>query len=505
MKRFCWVWVFLWGVLIAPSCGNEKDDPIPEKPIVAELSASPVSLSFEAVGGQKSISINSNTNWRITFSGIDWVRPSISSSQGDVTVQVSADTNEEESERTATFTVTAEGANDVIITISQMGKEAEEQEPEFECEAYIEPDNSEMRDVTSLELSTLMGVGWNLGNSLEAISVTNGNYSGGETSWGNPATTKTFVDAVKNAGFKSIRIPVSWSHKLVDKETFQISVDWLERVAEVVNYALDNDLFVMMNIHWDGGWMDYPDYQHQDQINTKLAALWQQIACYFRDYDDRLLFAGTNEVHVVNDYGNPTAEQLAVQNSFNQTFVTTVRETGGRNHYRHLIVQGYNTNITYTNDGFVMPNDVIENRLMVEVHYYDPYEFALKEDAPFKTQWGEPYAGGDVTNWGQEAWANEAFGMMKTKFIDKGVAVIIGEYGAIHRTNLIGEAYNLHKSAREYYLKYITQVIIQKGMVPVYWDNGSEGNNGFALFNRSTGAVVDQGALDAIMIGAGVL
>lgn len=502
MKHFRWVWVILWGVLMASSCGKDKADPIPEPTVETELSVNPQKLLFEAEGGQKSVEIKSNANWQIDFAGANWVRPSISSSTGNVTVQVIADANEQTNERTATFTVTAQGASDVTLSITQAGGQKQEPEPDFEYEAYIEPDNSQMRDLTSLELSTLMGIGWNLGNSLEAISVVNNNYSGGEQSWGNPATTKELIDAVKNAGFKTIRIPASWSHKLVNKETYQISLQWLKRVEEVINYALDNDMFVMINIHWDGGWMDYPDYEHQEDINTKLAALWKQIASYFRDYDDRLMFAGTNEVHWFNSYSSPTAEQQEVQNSFNQTFVTTVRETGGRNHYRHLIVQGYNTNIDFTINGFIIPTDVVEKRLMVEVHYYDPYEFALKEESPFNTQWGAPYTGGDVTNWGQEAWVEEALDKMKTKFVDKGVPVIIGEYGAIHRTNLMGEVYNLHKEARQYYLEYVTRMIVQKGMIPIYWDNGNAGNNGFALFNRATGAVIDAEALNAIMTGA---
>ncbi|GAO29791.1 endo-1,4-beta-xylanase A precursor [Geofilum rubicundum JCM 15548] len=269
-----------------------------------------------------------------------------------------------------------------------------------------------------------------------------------------------------------------------------------------MNYALDNDLFVKINVHWDGGWLDHPDYAHQEAINSKLAKLWEQIGAYFRDYDDRLLFAGTNEVHVSGNYGAPSSENLEVQNSFNQTFVSAIRATGGRNHYRHLVVQGFNTNITHTFNGFIMPDDVVENRLMAEVHYYDPYEFALKTETPFNTQWGESYADGDVTSWGQEAWVNEAFGMMKEQFVDQGVPVIIGEYGAIHRKGLIGEAYTAHKASREYYLEYVTRAMVQNGLIPVYWDNGHAGNDGFALFNRNDGSVVDPGALDAIIRGA---
>jgi endoglucanase len=502
MRQCNWVCLVLGLSLLFWSCGDDKDDPIPEKPVVAELSVSPTTLHFSKDGGEQSISITSNTTWKIDFTGVTWVRPSISVSMGSANVKVAADANDVEEERTAVFKVSAEGAEEVSITITQAAKDPEVQEPVFEYEAYIEPDNTDMRDMTAMELSALMGVGWNLGNALEAITVNDGVYSGGETSWGNPVVSKGLIDAVKAAGFNTIRIPVSWSHKLADKQNNLIALAWLQRVEEVLNYALDNDMFVKINVHWDGGWMDHPDFASQEAINSKLATLWEQIGAYFRDYDDRLLFAGTNEVHVDGDYGTPSSENLEVQNSFNQTFVTTIRATGGRNHYRHLVVQGFNTNINHTYNGFVMPDDEVENRLMAEVHYYDPYEFALNEKAPFNTLWGEPYAEGDVTNWGQEAWVNEAFGMMKEKFVDKGVPVIIGEYGAIHRTDLIGEAYTAHKASREYYLEYVTRAMIQNGLIPVYWDNGHAGDNGFALFNRSSGAVVDQGALDAIIRGS---
>jgi endoglucanase len=464
-----------------------------------------VSFDVDADGGQQILTVTSNGQWQIDFSDISWARPAITSSAGTVKVQITIDENDSENERSGVLKIFAGGHDDIFVTITQAGKSAGDEEPGTSPEAWIEPDNTDMRDLSSLQLSSLMGVGWNLGNSLEAIVVNNGVFSGDETSWGNPATTKTLIDSVRLAGFKTIRMPVSWSHKLVDQETFKISDAWLNRVEEVVNYALDNDLFVIVNIHWDGGWMNHTDYEHQVAINNKLAALWQQIAIHFRNYDDRLLFAGSNEVMMENDYGTPSAEYVEVQNSFNQTFVSTVRATGGRNHYRHLVVQGFNTNITYTYNYFVMPDDVIDNRLMAEVHYYDPYEFALKENSPYDTQWGEPFAGGDVTAWGQEDWVNEAFGMMKEMFVDNGIPVVMGEYGAIHRTSLIGESYELHNEAREYYLEYVTQKALENGLVPVYWDNGSDGNNGFTLFDRNSGEVIDQGALNAIMKGAGGL
>lgn len=495
---------FLFHLLLIPfiiaACDNAENGNDPDPTPKVTLSVEPASLHFSAEGGEKSISITSNSAWTIAFDADTWARPSISVSKGDAEVTITADASEVEEERSLVLTISA-GTNDdkkeIEVTVIQ-----DAFVPPDGQDDYIDPDATGMRDLSSVEFAQLMTVGWNLGNSLEAIQVNNGVLSGDETSWGNPVVTRRLIDSVAMAGFNTIRIPVSWSHKIVDESTFEISSSWLERVEEVVNYALDNELFVIINIHWDGGWMDHPYYDRQDDINTKLRALWKQIAVHFRDYDDQLLFAGTNEVHVEGDYSDPSPENVEVQNSFNQTFVDAVRSTGGRNTYRFLVVQAYNTNIGYAIEHMVMPDDDTENRLLTEVHFYDPYDFTLQTDGDFKTQWGEAYAGGDVSSWGQEAWVDEAFGMMKTHFVDKGVGVILGEYGAVLRSDLTGEELEKHIAARNYYLEYVTHAAIANGLVPIYWDNGWAGNNGFALFNRQTGEVVDDQALQAILKGA---
>jgi len=482
------------------ACDDKNNNGPEEKPLEVNLAVNPLQLNFEASGGQQIIAISSNGTWRIEFDASSWCRPNLQTSKGDAQVTIMADPNDSTLERNTSISLSAPGTEMIIITISQHANEEGVAEPD--PDEYIEPDKTGMRDMTSLEFAKLFSLGWNLGNSLEAISVNNNVFSGGENTWGNPLVSKQLIDSVKAAGFNTIRIPVSWSHKLDDKTTYKISKQWLLRVEEVVNHTLDNDMFVKINIHWDGGWLDQPFYNRQQELNSRLASLWKQIAIHFRDYDDRLLFAGTNEVHVTGNYGTPSQENVTVQNSFNQTFVETVRATGGRNAYRHLVVQAYNTNIDHAVNFFVMPQDQIAHRLMAEVHFYDPYDFALMESGNFKTQWGQPFAGGDVSNWAQEAWVNTAFGKMKTHFIDKGIPVLLGEYGAILRSGLLGDALQKHIEARNYYLEYVTRKAVEYGMVPYYWDNGHTGNNGFGLFNRHTGAVVHRDALNAILKGA---
>lgn len=330
--------------------------------------------------------------------------------------------------------------------------------------------------LTSIALTKQMGAGWNLGNTLEAV--------GGETAWGNPKATQALMDSVKAAGFDSIRIPVAWS-KFSDADNFVIQEAWMQRVEEVVNYALNADLYVMINIHWDEGWMQ-PTNAKKEYVNNRLAIMWTQIANRFKNYDDRLLFAGTNEVMVDGDYGTPTAEYYTVQNSFNQTFVTTVRATGGNNATRFLVVQGFNTNIDHTvSFAKKMPTDSATDRLLMEVHYYDPYNFTLNKDSNI-TQWGKNATEPTKTEtWANEAYVDAQFQKMKTNFVDKGVGVILGEFAAMARLTVPG-----HEAYRTYWNEIIAASAIKHSLVPMYWDAGATDDFGSGLFNRTTGAQV---------------
>ncbi|RYY03250.1 MAG: endoglucanase [Gammaproteobacteria bacterium] len=338
--------------------------------------------------------------------------------------------------------------------------------------------------LTAVQLTQKMGVGWNLGNTLEAI--------GGETAWGNPLATQQLINSVKAAGFKTIRIPVAFS-RFSDANNFVIDAAWMSRVEQVVNYALNADMYVMINIHWDGGWMQ-PTYAQQTYVNNRLNIMWNQIATKFRDYDDRLLFAGTNEVMVDGDYGTPTLEYYTVQNSFNQTFVNSVRGTGGKNASRFLVVQGFNTNIDHTVNFAKIPTDTTTNHLLMEVHYYDPYNFTLNASSNI-TQWGKNATDPSKTEtWANESYTDAQFQKMKTNFVDKGVGVILGEYAAMSRTNIPD-----HEQYRLYWDQYISESAIDHQLVPVYWDAGYTGNNGSGLFDRNTGAQVYPAIIQAIV------
>lgn len=319
--------------------------------------------------------------------------------------------------------------------------------------------------ITTGNAHRLMSPGWNLGNTLEAIP--------NETAWGNAPTTKALMEGVRAAGFRSVRIPAAWT-QYSDADN-NISPKWMARVSEVVKMAIDSDLYVMLNVHWDGGWLQ-PTYKHQPKASAKHRKFWKQIATNFKDYDHRLLFAGTNEVMVDGDYGPPKPEYAEVQNSYNQLFVSTVRATGGKNRDRMLVVQGFNTDIDHTlKHNTILPVDTVKDRLMMEVHFYSPYHFVLNEKSQI-WQWGAKATDPKATDtWGNEDFVDTQFKRVKNAFVDKGVPVILGEYCTFIKPNFPG--------MRPYALAwegYVTKTAHQNGMIPMYWDTE-------ALFHRATG------------------
>lgn len=363
--------------------------------------------------------------------------------------------------------------------------------------APIPADRSGM-ERTATELAKAMTVGWNLGNTLEVPR--------NETGWGNPQATQRLIDSVYNAGFNAIRLPCAWDSYSEDTATAKIKTSWLNRVKEVVDYCYKNNMYVILNIHWDGGWLENNvNASKQVGVSAKQKAYWEQIATFFRNYDEHLLFAGTNEPNVDD------AAQMAVLLSHEQTFIDAVRATGGRNAYRTLIFQGPSTDIEKTNNLMkTLPTDQVQGRLMAEVHYYTPWNFCgMEKDESWGKMfyyWGAPFHSVTDTirnaTHGEEADVRSNFNKMKTQFVDKGIPVILGEYGAIRRSNLTGEALEKHLASRAYFLQVVTQESKNYGIVPFYWDNGQTGRNSFGIFHRSSGSIFDRQALDGILKGA---
>ncbi len=321
-----------------------------------------------------------------------------------------------------------------------------------------------LETMSSMEVVQLMGLGWNLGNTLEAC----GDWIKGtevrqyETAWGNPETTREIIQAAKAAGFSSVRIPVAWSN-LMGKD-YQIDPRLMARVEEVVGYVLDEGMVAVVNIHWDGGWWSKFPTEY-DESMKRYKTMWSQIAGRFKDHPGTLIFESLNEEGCFNDvwnrYGSGTPQQkqraYGILNEINQAFVDLVRASGGKNDKRHLLIAGYATDIDLTVDPlFVMPKDPAQH-LIVSVHYYTPYTFAgLEKDE----SWGKMRV-----DWGTESDLAELTNNMlkvKTTFVDKGVPVIVGEYGAT-RKNKDPESVRL-------FLLSVAETAYKMGMCPMLWD-----------------------------------
>ena len=360
-------------------------------------------------------------------------------------------------------------------------------------------------DMNQSRIVSAMKAGWNLGNQLEAS--TNGTPD--ETAWGNPTVTESLIKAVKGAGFSTIRVPVSYLSKIGSDSNYTIDSAWLNRVKTVVDWCIKYDLYVIINVHGDGynsvqgGWL-LCNGSNQSAIQKKYAAVWKQIANKFKDYSEHLIFESMNE-EFDGTYGTPNTTYYSNINKLNQLFVDTVRKTGGNNAKRWLMIPGWNTNINYTADnyGFSLPSDNYrdssisssEKRIMISVHYYDPWGFCGEESAT-ATQWGSSATNSSkVDSWGDESYLNSQFQKMYNKFTKQGYPVVIGEYGAIDKS-----AYDSQNTAcRVEFAKKVCTYAKKYGHVPVWWDNGYTGTYGFGLFNRSTAKVTQQKIIDAIM------
>lgn len=306
-------------------------------------------------------------------------------------------------------------------------------------------DNGVMREgLTALEATRLMGNGINLGNTLEAcdnnVGIKTNTPLSYETHWGQPKTTQAMIDGMKAAGFDTVRIPVAWMTNATHlyEGDYTIDADYMDRVEEVVRYARKAGMYVIINDHWDGGW--YGMFGSESAETRALAmeaykGMWQQIAERFRDYSDYLIFESANEeLGGRFDENSPLYcsdsvvtyltddERYALTNEINQTFVDVVRATGGNNATRFLLIAGYSTDINQTcDDRFQMPKDTVDSKLMVSVHYYDPWSYCGASSAASATKWGK------VSDY---EYMDQQLAKM-TKFTEAGYGVVIGEYGAL--------------------------------------------------------------------------
>ncbi|HBG64984.1 MAG TPA: hypothetical protein DDW78_00730 [Treponema sp.] len=349
----------------------------------------------------------------------------------------------------------------------------------------------------ALQLTRIMGNGINLGNTMEAtgswMGYNQSDASDYETAWGQPKTTKAMFQAMKKAGFDSVRIPVAWTNTMDwSNGDFQINKNYLERVAQVVTWALESDLFVMINDHWDYQWWGL--FSHDEALAFQVyEAIWTQVGSYFKDYSYKLIFEGGNEElgHRFNDtvdanidsrlktvtYSTPgtlsESECYMLLTKVTQKFVDIIRAQGGNNTRRFLLIPGYDTDIEKTCDTrYAMPNDPQNavQKLLISVHYYSPALYCLvsnpRNSWGYKTSWG---TASDVSE------QNALFRKMK-KFTDAGYGVIIGEYAVCLKMT---KGYNTKKSSDDVYArkagdtKWLTNVLDNcdtYNYCPFLWD-----------------------------------
>lgn len=344
------------------------------------------------------------------------------------------------------------------------------------------------------DIARRLGLGWNLGNQLDAYADDVAN----ETCWGNQEATQATFNRLAEAGITSVRIPVTWLGKVGEAPDYLIDKPWLERVAEVVGYAEKAKLNAIINMHHDGAdskyWLNIKEASASEEANeavkAQLKAMWTQIAERFKEKGDFLIFESMNEIHDGGwgwgDNRNDEGRQYAILNEWNQVFVDAVRSVGGENADRFLGIPGYCTNADLTLNHLVMPEDEAEGRLLVAVHFYDPYEYTL--NAKF-AEWGHTGATGKKDTWGDEENVRTVFGQLCEKYVKQDIPVYIGEMGCVHRNNERAEAF------RKYYLEYVCKAARTYGLAPFYWDNGASGagRECSGLLNHATGEYVNNG------------
>ncbi len=380
-------------------------------------------------------------------------------------------------------------------------------------------------DLDACELAHYMAPGWNLGNTLEAgnsadIFTDNGGVVA-ETTWQSTKTTQEIINLVKSKGFKSIRIPCAWiMGHISDKTSLTIDASWLARVKEIVDYCISANLYVVLNDHWDGGWLEYDGFTTETDVSAKkeqLRKLWTNIATAFRNYDERLIFAGLNEPGVGSaspeaigtklDDINLTARLL----EYEQVFIDAVRATGGNNANRILIVQGTNVNASniYKLYDVTKLTDSASRRIMVEFHHYDPYQFCgMTEDASWGNMWYYWY--GHAPNRATTRTSNStsaveiqtSFNNLKSMFVDRGYPVIAGEVGANHRTlTSIQGTQAKHDESIQYWYNFSTEYSYEAGVIPFFWDTNNITRPNMTIFNRSILSINDENAYDGIFQG----
>lgn len=478
--------------MILTSCGDENT-PVPaEQEAFIEISEILLKdgMNFTSDNVSREISVKSNKDITVISGQPEWCTATAGkpNDEGYAIVTVEVKKNESSEERTTDLTISA-GELRRQIKVTQAAK------PEEQPEEPIKPETPEVPVSDAVKFAQSMGMGWNLGNQMDAYN----NNVASETAWGNGKATQALFDRLAESGIQTVRIPVTWLGHFGEAPDYTIDSAWLNRVAELVNYAEKAGLKAIINIHHDGAdgkyWLDIKgaanDATINERVKAQLKAMWSQIAQKFSDKGEFLIFESLNEIHDGGwgwgDNRKDGGKQYRTLNEWNQAFVDAVRATGGNNATRYLAVPSYCTNPDLAIlSSFVLPSDPTPGRLMVSVHYYTPTEFSLEDKF---SEWGHTANDANKAQYGDEQTVKDTFGKLRDKFVNKGIPVYIGETGCVHRSSARAEKF------RKYYLEYVCKAAREYGMPAIYWDNGSRdaGRECSGLLDHANGNYLNNG------------
>jgi len=486
--------VMFFVVLIAVSCKKSGMG-------APQLTLSNIKDTIPSAGGTVALKFTSNAAWTVDTAGIGWLHLSqTAGGNGTATISLTGLTNNSGASRSVLLVLNSTNGQSRRITVFQDANIY----PSYNI-SPMAPDASGMSS-TAMQLTSNITMGYNIYNTMEA--------PGGETGWGNPVITQSLIDLISKSGINAVRIPIQYDEShLINRTTAQIDPAWLARVKQVVQYCFNDHMYIMVNIHYDDGWLDCTATgAKQDSINAKQKAFWEQIATTLRDFDEHLMFASANEPNATDA---PTTNTLM---RYHQTFINAVRSTGGKNSYRSLIIQAPSTSIDLANQ-YLKPGNVykavtaltdkVPNKMIIEFHYYTPPNFCiLSADASWGKEayfWGANF---HTTNpifldrnstYNEEHYVDSIFKTAKANFISKGIPMIMGEYGtAYHADKLKGYPADslLSVNSQMHFYSYVTKQAKANGVLPFIWASDA--------FNRQNNTIGNQRTLDSLKRGAGL-
>lgn len=495
LKQHMHIWSMLMLMLLGGTACSGSDDDSKEQgggntETTENITITPQTLSYPNNGGTAEFTVQAPNAAQVKTEA-SWLtltkskQEAISLDGGKrravkIVFTAKAAANLNNAERQTTINVTVNNKPAGVISVSQAAGSAP------------------VSDISAKAIAKKIFAGINIGNTMECPGPN------AEGVWSGAKVNEQYIKSLKAAGFSAVRIPCAWHSYMIDSR-YTIDPAWLNRVHEVVGMCLANDLYVVLNSHWDTGWLENNvfDASKEAAITAEQKALWTQVAEKMKEYDSRLLFAACNEPGY-NSSANQSwsdAKALARLVKYEQTMIDAVRATGGNNADRCLVIQGPSTDISNTYDYMnTLPVDKVADRMLVEIHFYDPYQFCLMEqDADWGNTfwyWGEGnYVSGSKHNadWGDEKHIKDQFAKMKRKFVDKGYPVILGEYSAMFRT--VSENQAMHDKSVAYYGEVVTREAKKAGCVPFYWETGG-------VFNRNNGQIIRQDVVDGLIKGA---